>query len=334
MRRHRPAFTLIELLVVIAIIAVLIGLLLPAVQAAREAARRSQCVNNLKQIALAAHNYESANLVFPVVKLYSGSCGKLNPPFGQALNTTGFVLSLNYMEQSPMYNAYNFMHPSSNSAWNGGNTVNTGTAYANTTVVGSHIASFICPSDNATPEVREDNTTVNATWAYSRQSARRANYLMCSTRYTEYDCPPVQGTSPVDRGMYFTDLPTAIAQVTDGTSNTCMIAESKQLHIYETYGPYWGSGCHTSSHGVVYPPLASYAWAGSSTPNSPWPFDPATPDPTRKGYAWRISSFHPGGVNMAFGDGSVKFIKNTINSYTWWAINTIANGEVISADAF
>jgi len=114
-----------------------------------------------------------------------------------------------------------------------------------------------------------------------------------------------------------------------------MIAESKQLHIYETYGPYWGAGCHTSSHGVAYPPLASYsAWAGSTTPNSPWPYDPATPDPTKKGYAWRISGFHPGGVNMAFGDGSVKFIKNTINAYTWWAINTIGNGEVISADAY
>jgi len=333
--RPRPAFTLIELLVVIAIIAVLIGLLLPAVQAAREAARRSQCVNNLKQMALAAHNYESANGAFPPVKIYSGSCGKLNPPIGHSLNHTGFVLTLNYMEQGPMYNAYNFSHPSTNSAWNGGNTVLIGDSSANTTVVGALIATFVCPSDNTTPEIRNDITTVSPTWAYSRQNARRSNYLMCSSRYTEYDCPPTTGTSPADRGMFFTDLATPISMVTDGTSNTAMIAESKQLHIYETYGPYWGSGCHTSSHGVAYPPLASYSsWAGSTTPNSPWPYDPATPDPRKKGYAWRISSFHPGGVNMAFGDGSVKFIKDTVNAYTWWAINTIGNGEVISADAY
>src|SRR2546423_439406 len=115
--RNRRGFTLIELLVVIAIIAVLIALLLPAVQSAREAARRSQCTNNLKQMGLAFHNYHSANNAFPPAKIYSGSCYWSNAGAGLVLNTTAFSMILGYMEQTPLYNAYNFSQPSSNAAW-------------------------------------------------------------------------------------------------------------------------------------------------------------------------------------------------------------------------
>jgi prepilin-type N-terminal cleavage/methylation domain-containing protein len=154
--KARRGFTLIELLVVIAIIAVLIALLLPAVQAAREAARRLQCVNNLKQIGLAFQNYHSANNAFPPAKIYSGSCQWSNGGKGLVLNTTVFTMVLGYMEQLPLYDAYNFSQASANSAWETrmsgssvgpGNTKLLGSQVANTTVVGTMIASYVCPSD-------------------------------------------------------------------------------------------------------------------------------------------------------------------------------------------
>ncbi len=314
-------FTLIELLVVIAIIGVLISLLLPAVQSAREAARRSQCTNNLKQIALAMQNYASATGdSFPPPKIYSGSCSYKNAGTGLVLNTTGFTLVLNYMEQTTLYNAYNFSQASSNAAWNGGNTTLLGNAMVNTTVVGTMVAMFACPSDEA-PEIAEGT----GTGPYSRQEARRSNYVLCSSLYTEYDCAaahdPNINTSTSStgnaaalknsfrfyRGMFFTDYSTRLSDVKDGLSNTCMIGESKQLGKTSTsYGPYWGSGTHTSTHGAVYPPPRP-----DSLPNG-------TYGTTNLQYAWRIGSYHSGGVNMAFGDGSVRFIKDTINQRTWW----------------
>ena len=153
--RRRLAFTLIELLVVIAIIGVLAALLLPAVQGAREAARRSQCANNMKQIGLAIQNYNSSHNIYPPAKIYSGSCkapnggggGNASPRNGQVLNTTVFTLILNQMEQGVIWNAYNFSQASASSAWNGGNTTLLGTPLANTTATGTVISSYVCPSD-------------------------------------------------------------------------------------------------------------------------------------------------------------------------------------------
>ncbi|MGE3821109.1 MAG: DUF1559 domain-containing protein [Isosphaeraceae bacterium] len=341
----RRGFTLIELLVVIAIIAVLIALLLPAVQSAREAARRAQCTNNLKQIGLALHNYHDVSNALPPPKLRSGSCNRLYPaenglPAGWVMNTTGFTLILGQIEGGALYNAYNFSQASSNTlTWlNTGNRVLAGTAFTNSTVTGAMITSFWCPSDKD-PEVKDYD--VNGFGPYSMQRARRSNYGFMSSQYTEYDCPPTHGTSPANRGMFFTDLSTGFKDVSDGLSNTCMVGEIRQEKIDWTnnysvqyFGPYWGSGTHTSSHAVVYPP--THSRAVSTLPNAGWPFDNSASYTNYKKlpYAWRISSLHPGGVNVAMGDGSVRFIKNTINAYTWWALQTISNGEVISADAY
>ncbi|MFM7317305.1 MAG: DUF1559 domain-containing protein [bacterium] len=331
------AFTLIELLVVIAIIAVLISLLLPAVQSAREAARRAQCVNNMKQIGLALHNYESSNGAFPPVKILSGSCDVTNKvpgyPDGTVLNTTGFTMILNFLEQTALHNAYNFSQASSNSAWRNGNTRLLGSHFANSTVVSSLVSAYTCPSDE---EFQPFDYDATGTGPYAMSRARRSNYVMMSSQFTEYDCPAKALPTGNLRGFFFTDLSTMISNVTDGTSNTVLIGETPKIKWswdnVRYFGPYWGAGSHTSSHGVVYPP--THVWAPNSVPNAPWYDNRFPPNFEKSIYAWRIGSRHPGGVNMTMGDGSVRFIKNTINVYTWWSLQTISAGEVISADAY
>ena len=181
-RSHRSGFTLIELLVVIAIIAVLIGLLLPAVQAAREAARRSQCVNNLKQLGLAMHNYESSHSVFPMGMGNVGWChptgasgGVQNHEGLRIMNLNGMALLLPYMEQTPLYNAMNFSVGFTDFMGHYAPVFSkgflAGSAMANTTATTTSLATLVCPSDsgermsdnsvhyNATPTIRGPKMT-------------------------------------------------------------------------------------------------------------------------------------------------------------------------------
>ncbi|MFO0910774.1 MAG: DUF1559 domain-containing protein [Isosphaeraceae bacterium] len=325
---RRRGFTLIELLVVIAIIGVLVALLMPAVQSAREAARRTQCVNNLKQIALAFNTYHTAFNGFPPAKIYSGSCAKMNGGKGFVLNTTGFVLILNQIEQKPLFNAYNFSQASSNSAWNGGNTKLMGNAVVNTTVVGTLIATFACPSDVAPATV---DTGAADTSQFSRQNAMRSNYVLSSAVHTELDCPATGMPTKNDQGAFANDLSTALRDFKDGASQTMLIGESVQLKYDVQMGPYWGSGTHSSTHGRVLPPSdpQSRFWL----PNASWGDNAgAGTNPRNRPNAWVMSSTHPGGVNIALADGSVRFIKNSINAQAWWGLATIRGGEIVSAD--
>jgi len=322
MRRHSRGFTLIELLVVIAIIGVLVALLLPAVQSAREAARRSQCSNNLKQLGIALLTYETAVGALPPPLLRGSRCSA--PVAGYTvLNTTGFTLILNQLEQSAMYNAYNFSLPSSIS--NPNSLTMVGNDLANTTVTTSLVGIFACPSDDP-PSVLVRTTPAND--YYLTNGAMRSNYVFCTGRTTDYSCeqsPPANA----ELSAFFNGRATRLSEIRDGQSNTAFISEARQEKQSSVYGPYWAAGLHTAVHGLVYPPIpATYPDYPYFLPNKP--YTKSTPTEKRQ-YAWALGSRHPGGLHMLFGDGSVHFLKDGINPSVWWAIQTIKGGEVFSS---
>jgi prepilin-type N-terminal cleavage/methylation domain-containing protein/prepilin-type processing-associated H-X9-DG protein len=300
---RRRGFTLIELLVVIAIIAVLIALLLPAVQAAREAARRAQCVNNLKQLGLSVANYESTNNCIPG-NSYSGLPGAPGVPSNTTFPNFGaFVRLMPYLEQAAVYNCVNFSL----------------TAYEpdNITVAGVAISTLICPSDPVVPyPIVKDP---QASWIEHYQVLPPGTWMQ---QFTSYGAN--QGMFPGTwqqsygiseytqyNGVIYNDSSTRIAKITDGTSNTMLFGERAQT-LFARYDPGYA---HSDGS------WNSYKWYDTM-------FTTYYPPNVQNGgnvgtyiylYPATATSLHPGGANFAFCDGSVKFIKNTINS---WAFNT------------
>jgi prepilin-type N-terminal cleavage/methylation domain-containing protein/prepilin-type processing-associated H-X9-DG protein len=320
--RRRSAFTLIELLVVIAIIAVLIALLLPAVQSAREAARRAQCTNNLKQLGLAAANYESSNGSFPGGSysdtyfnppcVYPGTCDSYPESFSV------FARMLPYFEQAPMYNAANF-------------NLNSGDP-SNLTIGGVQVNSLVCPSDLQNQSIplsatQAQNTTPpgwswynlyplppgNWTQAFSSYGGNAGTFtfgfsnLMSPTILAAYN------------GTIYNDSSVRIAQITDGTSNTFAFAERAKGHLYVTDPLYcvsdsqWNVGrWFDTLFSTMYPLNTGFG----VNPGIPCP-NPAT----NCGFSYygsaNAGSYHPGGANFGFCDGSVRFIKNSIGSWTF-----------------
>jgi prepilin-type N-terminal cleavage/methylation domain-containing protein/prepilin-type processing-associated H-X9-DG protein len=332
--RNRSGFTLIELLVVIAIIAVLIALLLPAVQAAREAARRMQCVNNLKQVGLAMANYEGT------VGSYPWGCGWWNNPW------SAHVMMLPFLEQQPLYNAINFS--------------DTGTAVTgvtNTTVVNTTLAAFLCPSDT------DRLTTVTG----------HNNYSMCSGS-SSYSVKYVNQWNGIATFIYdgkgFSSF--SSRNVIDGTSNTAAFSErvkgigrlnSDSLDGMRPTASVsslnaWPSGVPSTDYATCLakpPQTAGLAGRISATganwadgfadfgglynhvmpPNS-WSCV-QTVSPTTSyadGVIHTATSRHPGVVNVLFGDGTVRAVKSTVNLNVWWAVGTTANGEIVDGSAF
>ncbi len=351
---RRQGFTLIELLVVIAIIAVLIALLLPAVQSAREAARRLQCTNNLKQIGLAMHNYHDIHNAFPM----GAGSGMMNLGVYQAKQAwSSLAAILPQMELSTIYNAANF-------DW-GINAGGTSLArYVNETVYTTNIKTFLCPSDpNASGNERLATTnyygSVGTTTNLSNSNANIASMANVPTTgffafqrsYGLRDCTDgltntvayseatvgaaVQNFRQRRIGLkQVTSIPPGAIRTdasTDPTSTLAGIAACTAAwkgsggSVDLQRGKLWSHGCIAQSlfNTVVTPNSTLDQWTHCSNINS-----------TALGVYSNVDSFHPGGVNTMMGDGSVRFIKDGLSRPVWWALGTRANGEVISADAY
>jgi prepilin-type N-terminal cleavage/methylation domain-containing protein/prepilin-type processing-associated H-X9-DG protein len=341
MNTVRRAFTLIELLVAIAIIGALIALLLPAVQAAREAARRAQCTNNMKQIGLAIANYESSK--GSIVSGYISADGPLGP-----LGVPGYdpdphtndggpgwgwlALLLSEVEQMPLSNAINLSIPT----WRA----------ENGTAVLTPLSIYLCPSaNNPTPTCRMVDAQMNLL-PVANQFFARANYqynmgwndTSIAPANASYD-DPIKGCN----GPIYRNSRVRFADVSDGLSNTVFAGEKTPFladaswvgiipgYRHFAYNAFASAGTGGTGVNFDYPGALLAAHSGPSLYESPVVIHPPN---SPLGHTDEMYSLHPGGANVLLGDGSVRFIKQSINLLTWQALCSRSVGEVISADSY
>jgi prepilin-type N-terminal cleavage/methylation domain-containing protein/prepilin-type processing-associated H-X9-DG protein len=363
MPMRRRAFTLIELLVVIAIIAVLIALLLPAVQAAREAARRGQCLNNLKQIGLAIHNYHAAHTVFPMGS--SSGMWSAVGVYNVKQNFGPLALALPFMEQSSSYNSINFN-------WGCEDSTTVLCYQINETGTNVRIDTFLCPSDprayrpdhNNTPNTNNYYASVGTTmnWGLLGNTGPVTNLNVRSitwpstglftwqSAYGVQDCTDgtsntiafseaavgYQSETPRQKliGLQNVQIPFT-SMLYDASSDPATVQAVFQLcnAAYQS-----GSASYVDlqrgenwAHGS----MAMNMFNTVSTPNQfndTWTH--CGRNASSRAVLSNADSYHPGGVNVLFGDGSVKFVKDSIGINVWWALGTKDNSEVIGSDSY
>ena len=354
MRYERRGFTLIELLVVIAIIGVLIALLLPAVQAAREAARRSQCVNNLKQIGLAVQNYHDTFQCFPFGKGPDYMAIDPNAPVYARWSAHSQILP--FLEQKPLFDAINFSLPPDVPDLGGGGMGDMMPAYvspngANATATRVMISAFVCPSDSGGVSGWPGSTCY---------SANEGSWLCDACEATPSTVAPGQ----LPQGPFYNKSNVRLSGCTDGTSQIALFSERRRgrgtpdprsdlfqmnnaTSLNQTYqtcngldvsmamifsssvGKAWAVGdmtCTTYNH-VSTPNTRSCAGSGMGMgmmdPNAMINMAVQLPP----------SSYHPGGVNVAICDGSVSFVKDSIALNAWRSLGTRNGGEILDGSA-
>ncbi len=341
---RRGGFTLIELLVVIAIIGVLIGLLLPAVQAAREAARRAQCTNNLKQLGIALHNYHDTvgRLPYGAIVALPGNFWYPTGVGGEHYRYSTLAMLGPFLEQTPLYGALNYSYP----IYMPDGSI----APTNTTVYALQVGLFLCPSDSGRIVL---------------PGFGPANYMACAGN----GLPGGSALYENPNGCFYYNSGITFAAIPDGLSQTVMISESILGLANGAFQVPAGTGVNpreimaqqTAVDINALPPAdltvaeCQSAAAGSSgyynaQRNGSWAqgdfrhalFTNYYPPNTKNydclrgsDYGWKAArSYHPGGVNVLFGDGRVQFVKDSVAITTWAALGTRAGGEVVSSDSY
>lgn len=343
MQRPSPAragFTLVELLVVISIIGVLIGLLLPAINAAREAGRRTQCANNLKQIGLALLNYEGNYGAFPATFKQLANADPKAPSGTGGHGASAFVLVLPYME----YNAVLKQIDISKAALNPANMPPANPAYS------TAIPTFLCPSSPGKPTVDYSAELANSFNNFGISVSLPPGMIFGRTDYApdagmEADLPGIAINAGASIIAEPPDGPIRIAQITDGTSHTFMVEEDAgRPGWYGSGGPaavpgYTGAGGTAPQGGGAWADPLNYIATNGSDPSGSgiaagggFMGIPAAPWTCGNGCSndSEVFSFHPGGSNVTFGDASVQFVNNTLTMNQMQALLSRAGGEIIN----